>query len=174
MFLMLPVGENVFISVVGKDPEYTVGPNGMLLTVFAVLIVHELLHAVGYLLAKRRPSFGVGMLGVLPVVYTTSKDNKKMTLRQMLVTGYLPFVALSILLIIHGIIFPEHRQITSFAFIINFAASAADLFMASKFWKYLRFKNVMVLDTKSGSDIYSSDKEAIELSRTSTKKHHST
>ena len=156
MILLIPIGTFLYNFIVGKPTEYGVGPNGILIVLVTTLVIHELMHGVGYLVAGIKPKYGVGMLGILPVLYTTTRQKTMMTVHQTLIAGYLPFIALSLALIAWGLVFPQHRQVTSFAFIINFAGSVGDLYIASKLWKYIKMKGIKVLDTKTGFEIYSS------------------
>ena len=56
----------------------------MLIVLVLTLVAHEALHAAGYAIAGAKARFGIGMLGILPVLYTTVKDNKKLTISQVL------------------------------------------------------------------------------------------
>lgn len=148
----------MYNTVVGRPSLYFIGPDGMLIVLVLTLVAHEALHAAGYAIAGAKARFGIGMLGILPVLYTTVKDNKKLTISQVLFAGYLPFVALSVLLIMIGIIFPHYGQVTSFAFIVNAAGSVGDLYIATKLWKYAGVRGIRVTDTKDGFEIYSTSK----------------
>lgn len=154
MMLMLPIGTLLYRTIVGDALEYKTGPDGILATAIITIVIHEVLHALGYILAGAIPKLGVGLLGILPVAYTTVGNKKILTVTQVLFAGYLPFILLSILLIMAGLLFPMHRQITSFAFIINFASSAGDLYIATRLWKYTKIKNTRLLDTKEGFEVY--------------------
>ena len=154
-FMMVPVGSFIFYNVAGSTSIYSVGPDGMLVVFIMTMIVHELLHGVGFLISGVSPRFGIGIMGIIPVLYTTAKKPSMLTFGQMFTTGYLPLFTLSICLILHGIVFPEYRQITSFAFIVNFVGSMGDIFIMSKLIRYRHQKDIRILDTKTGVEIYS-------------------
>lgn len=158
---MLLGGAGLFNSLVGATEQFPLGLAGDLIVFFGTGIIHELVHGVGFKLSGVKPTYGAGFTSLLPYFYTTSKD--KVPLRAMLVTAYLPFVVLSVLFIALGIAFPQYRQIALIGFTANFAGAVGDIWLASKLWKYLPFNNVMILDIKSGVEIYSSDKQAQEF-----------
>lgn len=154
MMLMVPTGTIFFNNIVGRPTVFPVEEDGIFVVFILSIVVHELLHAIGFLFSGAIPKFGVGMLGILPVVYTSTYGKQKLTIGRMLFAGFLPLVTITVLTVVHGLFFPQYRQITSFIFIINFAASAGDLYLAFRLLKYFRIKGVMILDTKTGSEIY--------------------
>lgn len=55
-------------------------------------------------------------------------------------------------------------------FVGNFAGAIGDLWIASKLLKYLRFTDVVVVDNKSGTDVYSSNPQAATMGAASMAK----
>lgn len=151
MFVLL-IGAALFGSVVGSTSEFPLGLVGSLIVFLLTGVIHELLHGVGFLLGGVKPAYGAGVSGFMPYFYATSKQ--KVRLKPMLVTAYLPFVLLSVFFIVLGLAFPEYRQIATIGFVANFTGAVGDLWVASKLWKYLRFKDVMVLDKRGGIEVY--------------------
>lgn len=168
MLLLLFTYGALYGGVIGVDSEPASIPFLELIVFFATGIVHELLHGLGFMLAGVKPTFGAGITNLMPYAYATSKQ--KLPLKQMLVTAYLPAVVLSILFIALGLAFPEHHILFLAGFLANLTGAVGDFWIASKLWKYLRFKDVMILDTKLGTEVYTSDKRAVELASKSIKK----
>jgi hypothetical protein len=158
---MLLGGAGFFNSLVGSTEVFPLGLAGNLVVFFGTGIIHELVHGIGFKLSGVKPSYGAGLTSLMPYFYATSKE--KVPLRVMLMTAYLPFVVLSIIFIALGVALPQYRQIALIGFTANFAGAVGDIWLASKLWKYLAFKDVMILDIKSGVEIYSSDKRAQEI-----------
>lgn len=144
----------------------------LILAYFATLAVHELLHGLGFLIGGAKPRFGVGVVGILPLAYATS--DHRLPLKNMLVVAYLPFVALSIVFIALAYLFPEYSALFMVGFVGNFSGAIGDIWIASKMLKYLRFKDAMVLDTKTGTNVYSDSPEAAESGLVSMEKEKAT
>lgn len=155
---LLFIGGAIFDFAVGGTGE--IATNLLLAPVVYVstIIAHELLHGLGFLIGGAKPTFGVGAIGIVPFAYATS--GQRLPLKSMLVTAYLPFVVLSIAFLCLGVVFPQHQDLLLVGFLANFSGAVGDLWIASKLWKYLRYKDAMVQDTKSGTEVYSSNKNA--------------
>lgn len=165
--IMMFFGAAIFQSITGDSSNDA--PLWVFLLVYLVtLIVHELLHGLGFLIGGARPKFGVGLTGILPFAYATSAD--KLALKNMLVVAYLPFVALSVLFIGLAIAMPQYSSLYMVGFVGNFAGAIGDIWIASRMLKYLRFHDVVVLDTKAGTELFSSSPEAFAVGKASTDK----
>lgn len=147
----------IFQSITGKSNQDSSVWAFILAFVFTI-IVHELLHGVGFYISGAKPRFGLGMAGIMPVAYATSSD--KLPIKNMLVVAYLPFVVLSIVFIALSFFFPEYQPLFMIGFVGNFAGAIGDVWIASKLIKYLKYKDTYVVDTKTGTEVYSSNNEA--------------
>ncbi len=87
--ILLFIGGAIFSAATGSNDLEQVGLWGIVAYI-AAIIIHELLHGVGFLLAGARQKFGVGVAGFLPIAYATS--NSKVRVLNMLLVGYLPLV----------------------------------------------------------------------------------
>jgi hypothetical protein len=132
------------------------------------IILHELMHGVGFIIAGAKPRFGVGIAGVMPIAYATS--DKPIKIHQMLLVAYLPFVTLSVFFVLLAVVRPQYQGIALIGFLGNFTGAVGDLWISSKLWKYIKIKNLQVKDTKSGIEIYSSDKKAVQIAARSKNK----
>ena len=163
MILLLFIGGAIFTGLTGKTGPIDITSVSALVVYVITLVTHELLHGLGFLLGGAKPVFGVGFIGILPFAYATSAT--RVPLRMMLFTAYLPFVVLSVLFVVLGLIYPAHQDIFMVGFLGNFTGAIGDLWIAQKLWKYLKFNDVMILDTKSGTEIYSNNETALKLSK---------
>lgn len=169
--LMMFLGAAIFQTITG-DPSND-APIGVFIMVYIVtLIVHEMLHGLGFLIGGARPKFGVGITGILPYAYATSAD--KLALKNMLFVAYLPFVALSIMFIGLAVAMPEYSAFYMVGFVGNFAGAVGDIWIASRMLKYLRFHDVVVLDTKAGTELYSSSPDAFAVGKASVEQQKTT
>lgn len=167
--LMLFIGVAIFRGIFGQSNQNA--PAWALVAVyFATLIVHELVHGLGFLLSGAKPKFGVGFVGIMPFAYATSGSNSKIPLKKMLVTAYLPFVLLSIIFILLASAIPGYVSLLMVGFVGNFAGAIGDIWIASKLLKYLRYSDTLVVDTKSGVDVYSSSAQAAVIGAASMAK----
>ncbi len=166
MILFLFIGAAIFQGIVGETSQ-SFGLEALAVYLIT-LIIHELLHGVGFLLGGARPRFGVGIAGIIPVAYATS--SQKLPVKNMLLVACLPFVVLSIVFILLSLIFPAYQNLFMIGFLGNFAGAVGDLWIASKLWKYLKFKDALILDTKIGTEVFSSDALAVRVGRESTRK----
>jgi hypothetical protein len=134
----------------------------------AAIIIHELLHGVGFMIAGARPKFGVGIAGFLPIAYATS--NNKVRVPNMLLVGYLPLFVLSLICVAVARVFPEYQTYALIGFIGNFSGAVGDIWITSKLWKYLPYKDALVYDSKSGCDVYSNNPGAATKGMKAAKK----
>ena len=162
MIFLFFIGAAIFSRITVTD---NISVNGWVaaITYIGTIIIHELLHGVGFLLAKAKPKFGIGIAGFMPIAYATS--SKMLSIPSMLVVAYLPFFVLSCFFISLAILFPEHQQIALVGFLGNFTGAVGDLWIASKLYRYLRFPDVLLKDTKAGIEVYSSSHQAQELAK---------
>lgn len=78
---MLFIGVAIFQGIFGQSNQNA--PAWALVAVyFATLIVHELVHGLGFLLSGAKPKFGVGFVGIMPFAYATSGSNSKIPLKK--------------------------------------------------------------------------------------------
>ncbi len=161
------IGGAIFSSATGTNDFESAGYAGII-AFFATIVVHEMLHGVGFLMAGARPRFGVGIIGIMPIAYASS--DSKVKVPGMLFTAYLPFVLLSVIFIAVARIFPQYQALVMIGFIGNFAGAVGDLWIASKLWKYLPYKDVLVHDIKNGIEIFSDNKQAAIKGAKATKK----
>lgn len=120
-----------------------------LLVVVPTVIVHELLHGIGFLLAGGKMSFGVRMAGYMPVAYA-STNSTKISARLMFVDAYIPFVVLSVIYVVSAIIFPEWYLLFLIGFVANFAGAVGDIWLSMRLWKYLGSADVYAKALRGG------------------------
>ncbi len=164
---MLFIGGAIFSTSTSSNDLTTVGYGGIIVYV-ATIIVHELLHGVTFRLSGARPRFGVGTVGFIPIAYATS--DTKVKVPNMLLVAYTPFVVLSVFFVCIARIAPQYQSLAMICFLGNFTGAVGDLWIASKLWKYLPFKDAVVLDKKSGIEVYSDNKAAMAKGIKATKK----
>ena len=162
MIFLFFIGGAIF-SQITKVNDIDVNGWVAALTYVGTIVFHELLHGVGFMVAGAKPKFGVGIAGIMPIAYATS--SKKLTIPSMLIVAYLPFIALSSFFISLALLRPEYQQIALIGFLGNFTGAVGDLWIASKLYKYLKFPDVLLKDTKSGIEVYSSNQQAQELAK---------
>ncbi|MDQ5913960.1 MAG: hypothetical protein QG623_579, partial [Patescibacteria group bacterium] len=155
--LLFLLGGAIFSGVTNTNDFMSAGFSGIIVYILTI-VVHELLHGLGFMLSGVRPKYGVAMAGVVPVAYATSEE--KVSVPGMLMTAYLPFVALSVIFLIFARAYPQYQALAMIGFIANFTGAVGDLWIASKLWKYLPFGDVLVMDTKAGLKIYSDSPDA--------------
>ena len=161
--LLLVAGAIFSSTTNGGDNITSAGWAGVVVYIVTI-IVHEIIHGIGFLAAGASPKFGVGLAGILPIAYATS--DRKISLARMLMIAYLPLVVLSAVFIIVANLYPEYQAIAMIGFIGNFTGAVGDIWIASKLWKYIRFRNVYILDCKAGVEVYSDDSRAAEKAKT--------
>ncbi|QQS19769.1 DUF3267 domain-containing protein [Candidatus Saccharibacteria bacterium] len=166
MILFLFIGAAIFQGIVGETSQ-SFGFEALAVYLIT-LVIHELLHGLGFLLGGAWPRFGIGIAGIIPVAYATS--DQKLPVKNMLLVAYLPFVVLSVVFIVLSILFPAYQNLFMIGFLGNFAGAVGDIWIASKLWKYLKFKDVLILDTKIGTEVFSSNATAAKTGRESTEK----
>ena len=118
----------------------------------ATIILHEFTHGIGFMLNGARPTFGAGIEGMMPYCYATSRT--KLSVHAMLLVAYLPIVMLSVVFITLAYLLPDYQSWCMGGFLANLGGSIGDLWIASKTWKYRTRDDIMVLDTKTGVEIY--------------------
>ena len=165
--VMLFIGGAIFSTATSSNDLTTVGYGGIIVYV-ATIIVHELLHGITFRISGARPRFGVGIVGFIPIAYATS--NSKVKVPNMLLVAYTPFVVLSVFFVCLARVSPQYQSLAMIGFLGNFTGAVGDLWIASKLWKYLPFKDALVLDKKSGIEVYSDNKAAITKGIKATKK----
>lgn len=158
MLFLFFIGGAIFTGLTGVK---NINVNGWLAVVvyIATLIIHELMHGIGFLLARAKPQYGISIAGVIPVAYTTSDNYLKIT--SMLPVAYLPFVSISVFYILFAFEYPQFQSLALIGFLSNFTGSVGDIWIASKLWKYIRFSDAKVRDTKSGIEVFSANKQAL-------------
>jgi hypothetical protein len=131
------------------------------LAVYAsTLIIHELLHGLGFKLFGGNPTYGAGVVGILPYFYATS-DNDRFRIWQMYIIGLAPLFVISLGTVIGTLVLPQFVNYFAVAFIGNFAGAVGDLWLMAQITRFAKYSNVMVEDRKNGLDIYSSDLKAL-------------
>lgn len=167
MIFLFIIGGAIFSGVTGVNDLST---NSWIVigAYIGTIILHELLHGVGFIIADAKPRFGVGIAGAMPIAYATS--DKPIKIHQMLLVAYLPFVTLSVFFVLLAVVRPQYQDIALIGFLGNFTGAVGDLWISSKLWKYIKIKDLLVKDTKSGIEIYSSDKKAIQIASRSKNK----
>lgn len=168
IMLSLPLfifGMSIFNALVGVgDNQIKLSLSGLIAIQLSTIILHELLHGLGFLLGGAKPSYGVG----IGYFYATSKQ--KLPLKHMLRAGYLLLVSLSLAFIVIGLLFPKLQLICSIGFITNFTGAIGDAWLMSKLWKYRRFDDVLIQDQKFGTEVFSNDPKAIKAAKICSKK----
>jgi hypothetical protein len=165
MVFLFFIGGAIFTYVGGASEGYgSIGWLGLLVYILTI-ISHELLHGLGFMLAGAKPKFGIAILGIMPAAYATAKG--KISIRQTLIVLHLPLLVLSVFFLAAVRIFPQHQALFLIGFIGNFAGAVGDLWISSRIWKYLPFKDAYVIDGVEGTSVYSDDKKAIETGRKS-------
>ena len=119
-----------------------------LLTVVLVLVVHEALHGVGFLLFGGRPKFGAGIKGGAPYLFAMC-PGKRFTWGRFLVIGALPLVVIDVAaLALAGnspLVVPA-----MLAFAFNTAGAVGDLWMIA-----------VILQTPSAATFEATDEPAM-------------
>ena len=165
--ILVFVGAGLFDAFIGFSNVLGLGIWSVVVFV-ATVLAHEVLHGVGFYIFGAKPKFGIGFAGILPIAYTTA--TKKVNTVGMLITAYLPLIALSALFIGLARIFPQWQGLAMIGFIVNFSGAVGDIWISSKLWKYLPYKDVKIQDTKSGLEVYSSNKYARNAGLKASKK----
>ena len=164
-FFLLCIGGAIFSSATSNNDLSVNGWTALVVYILTIL-VHELLHGFGFLLSGAKPKFGVAMAGIMPVAYATAND--RVSLRGMLFTAYLPFLALSIFFVGLARMEPGLQDLAMIGFLGNFVGAIGDLWIASKLWKYFGLKEISILDTKHGLEIFSDNSKAIAIGKKAT------
>ncbi len=163
MVFLFFIGGAIFNYFGDANEGYgSIGWLGLLVYILTI-ILHELLHGLGFMLAGAKPKFGVALLGVMPAAYATAEG--KISIKGVLLTLHLPLVVLSVIFIVAVRIFPQYQALFLIGFIGNFAGAVGDLWISSRLWKYLAFKGAYVIDGIEGTSVYSENKKAIELGK---------
>jgi hypothetical protein len=102
-------------------------PLVLLLSIVLTLVVHELLHGLGFALVGARPRFSAGLRGGMPYLFTTSPGQRLERL-SMLLVGVLPFLLLDLVGLALGAYAPA-RLIGLIVFALNTGGAAGDLWL---------------------------------------------
>lgn len=122
--------------------------------VITTVVLHELLHGVGYLIAGGKMQFGVGRVGYMPLAYASTKGSR-IPLRHMFISAYLPLIVLSVSFIGLGLTFPNLLLAFTLGFAFNFAGAVADIWLSMQLWRYKNQPGVLVEAIKGGGlDVY--------------------
>lgn len=169
-FILLFIGGAIFSAATG-DSDFSVNGWAALAVYMGTIIVHELLHGMGFMIGGVKPKFGVGFAGILPIAYATADSRGKLRVGSMLLAAYLPFVVLSVLFVAIAKLYPACQNLAMIGFLGNFAGAVGDLWLSSKLWKYLPFSHeAWVVDTKAGIDVFSNNSVASAIGHRATEK----
>ena len=115
-------------GALGNSPAI-VPPLALLVVLVAVIVVHEALHGLGFLVFGGRPRFGFAVKGGVPYAFATC-PGRRFTKRQFLVIGLLPlFVIGAAALAVAGS--PQLAGYGILAFAINTSGAVGDLWMVT-------------------------------------------
>ena len=128
--LLLFVASIVAYAILARQPLNSApipSPLTIGLTLVLVLVVHEALHGVGYLMFGGRPRFGAGIKGAAPYFYATCQG-QRFGWGQFLVIGTLPLVVIDVVAI--GLAWYSPLAVAAMlAFALNTAAAVGDLWI---------------------------------------------
>jgi hypothetical protein len=144
-----------------------------LLAILPTVIIHELLHGIGFLLAGGKMSFGVRMAGYMPVAYA-STHSTKISARHMFADAYIPFVVLSVIYMVSAFMFPELYLLFLIGFVANFAGAVGDIWLSMRLWKYLGATNVYAEALSGGGLIVYQKGESSTINNSKKSKKHMT
>lgn len=109
MVFLFFIGGAIFNYFGDANEGYgSIGWLGLLVYILTI-ILHELLHGLGFMLAGAKPKFGVALLGVMPAAYATAEG--KISIKGVLLTLHLPLVVLSVIFIVAVQNFPSISSI---------------------------------------------------------------
>jgi len=155
--LIFSIGCALILPLTGKDQWLiyieTALYNGQILalpaTLLGVIILHELLHGVAYIIFGAKLKFGIKHLNI----YTMDISGALYTTSQMTVILLLPLFILTGLLLISGIIFPEYIYWIVIGILYNISGSFGDIFMLG--YILFRGKSCKIKDEEYGFGLYS-------------------
>ena len=130
-----------------SDAHWT--PAYIALTLFITFTFHELIHGIVAIICNANPRFGFRY-----IFFYTAFD-EFVTRNSYFFIAVTPLLLFDLILIILFFVFPLVRAYTYFAFIINTAGSAGDLWIVLTLLKHS--KKHLIKDTKKGYAVYSSE-----------------
>ncbi|WP_038288258.1 DUF3267 domain-containing protein [Acetivibrio straminisolvens] len=154
--LIFSLGFALILSITGIEPwlayiETTIY-NGQILGLFAtllgVVILHELLHGLAYIIFGAKLKFGIKYLNI----YTMDISGTFYTTFEMVVILLFPIFVLTGLLLISGILFPGLIYWMIIAILYNISGSFGDIFMLIII--LFMGKNCKIKDEEYGFSIY--------------------
>lgn len=128
--LLLFVASIVAYALLARQPLNSApipSPLTIGLAVLLVLVVHEALHGVGYLMFGGRPTFGAGIKGAAPYLYATCQG-KRFGWAQFLVIGTLPLIVIDLVAVALAWYSPL-TVAAMLAFAFNTASAVGDLWI---------------------------------------------
>lgn len=109
-----------------------------------ILLLHEGLHAVMFLLWGGKPYFGMK----LPLALYCGAKNQLFRCNQYLAVGLAPLVVITIAGICLTLLAPVLASYTLFATIGNFSGASGDIWVVARLWR--QSGNLLVEDTEAG------------------------
>ena len=155
--LLLFLGVGVFSAVAEVDTS--AAQSLSLVAAFVLtMIVHELVHGTCFRLFGGSPRFGMGVLFILPYIYTSS-DGDRFDTRQMLVIGLAPLVVISTGTLMAARLWPSLAPYALVGFVTNLSGSVGDIWMAGLLRRFARLDEVTFEDRKTGIAVWTDDPE---------------
>ncbi|MDP2211424.1 MAG: DUF3267 domain-containing protein [Candidatus Aquicultor sp.] len=162
--LLLFLTAGVLSALTGNEGSF--GTSGSVVTpalyiavALGTIAAHELIHGLFFRVFGGSPQYGAGMKYLMPYFYATS-PGRAFSVRQMIIIGLAPLVLLSMLALIIALVAPALVAYCAVVFMVNTPGAVADIWMATCLTRFLRFKDVKVVDTADSLAVYTSDVEA--------------
>ncbi|HOM02208.1 MAG TPA: DUF3267 domain-containing protein [Acetivibrio sp.] len=154
--LIFILGFGIILPIIGKDKWliyiesaiYNGQILGLFTTLLGVVVFHELLHGLAYIIFGAKLKFGIKYLNI----YTMDISGTFYTPFQMAVILLLPFFVLTGLLLLAGILFPDLVYWMVIGMLYNVSGSFGDIFMLC-FILYMG-KNCKIKDEEYGFGVY--------------------
>ena len=146
-------------------PNNWITPVLYIVVYLATIIVHELIHGLGFRLFGGRPRYGAGIKYFLPYLYATAPDHA-FPLRQMIIIALAPLLVLSSLALVVALLAPAWVGYLAVVFIGNTVGAIGDIWMTSYLIRFRGLQAVTVVDLADGMAIYTPDTSASEIAAT--------
>ncbi|NLP13689.1 MAG: DUF3267 domain-containing protein [Clostridium sp.] len=125
----------------------------LVITLLVVVIMHEAIHGMIYLIFGAKLKFGISQLNI----YTMDVSGNLYTISQMAIIMLLPFFALTGLLIATGILFSDLAFCMIIGIICNVSGSTGDILLLAYIFhkkKLCKGKIFRIKDEKHGFGLY--------------------
>lgn len=165
--LLLFLSAGVLSALAGSEGSF--GTSGGVVTPvlyiavsLVTVAVHELIHGLFFRVFGGGPRYGAGIKYLMPYFYATS-PGQAFSIRQMIIIGLAPLVVISVLLPIIALAVPTLVAYCAVAFMVNTPGAVGDIWMTSRLTRFLRVKDVKVVDMADSMAVYTNDAEAMKI-----------